>query len=62
MSTALAISGSTAATFLTHFLGPGPADERYVVERFQTMADGDSPLARRGGGEEGADRDGRRDM
>ena len=41
MSTALAISGSTAATFLTHFFGPGLADERYVVERFQTMADGD---------------------
>ena len=36
MSTALAISGSTAATFLTHFFGPGLADERYVVERFQT--------------------------
>ena len=29
MSTALAISGSTAATFLTHFFGPGLADERY---------------------------------
>ena len=41
MSTAMAISGSTAATFLTHFFGRGLADERYVVERFQAMADGD---------------------
>ena len=36
MSAAIAIPGSTAATFLTHFFGPG-----LVVERFQTMADGD---------------------
>jgi len=35
MSTAMAISGSTAATFLTHFFGRGLADERYVVERFR---------------------------
>ena len=41
MSTAIAISGSTAATFLTHFFGRGLADERYVVERFRAMADGD---------------------
>ena len=41
MSTAMAISGSTTATFLTHFFGRGLADERYVVERFHAMADGD---------------------
>jgi len=41
MSTAMAISGSTTATFLTHFFGRGLADERYVVERFRAMADGD---------------------
>ena len=41
MSTAMTISGSTAATFLTHFFGRRLTDERYVVERFQAMADGD---------------------
>ena len=41
MTTTMAISGSTSATFLTHFFGRGLADERYVVERFQTFADGD---------------------
>ena len=42
MSAALAIPGNTAATFLTHFFGPGLADDdRYVVERFKAMADGD---------------------
>ena len=42
MTAALAIPGNTAATFLTHFFGPGLADDdRYVVERFKAMADGD---------------------
>ena len=41
MSTAIAIPGNTASTFLTHFFGTGLADERYVVERFKAMADGD---------------------
>ena len=42
MTAALALPGNTAATFLTHFLGPGLADDdRYVVERFKAMADGD---------------------
>ena len=42
MTAALALPGNTAATFLTHFFGPGLADDdRYVVERFKAMADGD---------------------
>ena len=40
MNTAIAIPGS-AATFLTHFFGHGLADERYVVEKFKAMANGD---------------------
>ena len=30
-----------ASTFLIHLFGQGLADERYVVERFQALADGD---------------------
>ena len=42
MTAAMALPGNTAATFLTHFFGPGLADDdRYVVERFKAMADGD---------------------
>ena len=42
MSASLAIPGNTAATFLTHIFSPGLADDdRYVVERFKAMADGD---------------------
>ena len=41
MNTAMAMPGNTAATFLTHFFGGGLEDERYVVERFKAMADGD---------------------
>ena len=40
MNTAIAIPGS-AATFLTHFFGHGLSDERYVVEKFKAMANGD---------------------
>ena len=41
MSTALAIPGNTAATFLTHIFGPGLADDdRYVIERYRALADG----------------------
>ena len=40
-STAIAISGNTASTFLVHFFGGGLADERYVVERFKALANGD---------------------
>ena len=41
MSTAIAMPGNTASTFLVHLFGGGLADERYVVERFKAQADGD---------------------
>ena len=41
MTTAMAVPGNTAATFLVHFFGGGLEDERYVIERFKAMADGD---------------------
>ena len=41
MTAALAIPGNTAETFLVHFFGTGLADDRYVVERFKGMVDGD---------------------
>ena len=41
MSTAIAMPGNTASTFLVHLFGGGLADDRYVVERFKTQADGD---------------------
>ena len=38
-----------ASTFLTHLFGQGLDDDRYVVERFQSMADGDiRPLRNEG--------------
>ena len=37
MTTAIAIPGNTASTFLTHFFGKGLADDTYVVERFRAM-------------------------
>ena len=40
MTTAMAIPGNTADTFLTHIFGRGLEDDRYVVERFRAMADG----------------------
>ena len=49
MNTAMAMPGNTASTFLTHFFGSGLEDERYVVERFQAMADGN--IRRMPGGE-----------
>ena len=36
-------------TFLTHLFGPGLDDDRYLVERFQSMADGEI-RRRRGNG------------
>ena len=30
-----------ATTFLTHLVGGGLADKRYVVQRFKSMLDGD---------------------
>ncbi len=41
MSTAFAIPGNTASTFLTHFFGSGLSDDTYVVERFRALVDGD---------------------
>ena len=40
MNTAIAIPGN-AATFLTHLFGQGLADDRYVVEKFKALANGD---------------------
>ena len=41
MNTAMALPGNSDNTFLTHLLARGLEDERYVVERFQALADGD---------------------
>ena len=41
MATVTAIPGNTADTFLTHIFGRGLEDDRYVIERFRAMADGD---------------------
>jgi len=41
MTAAIAIPGNTANTFLTHFFGSGLTDDRYIVERFRSMVDGD---------------------
>ncbi len=38
-----------ASTFLTHLFGQGFDDDRYVVERFRSMADGDIRPLRPGG-------------
>ena len=40
MHAAIALPGN-ASTILTHVFGRGLADERYVVERYRAMADGD---------------------
>ena len=41
MSTAMAIPGNTANTFLTHLFGTGLSDDRYVVEKFKALVNGD---------------------
>ena len=41
MSAAMTIPGTTADTFLVHCFNGGLVDDRYVVERFKAMADGD---------------------
>ena len=63
MTAAIAFPGNTASTFLTHFFGSGLADERYVVERFKALADGDirpwsgeSPAPAKKKGRRGANR------
>ena len=48
MQTLNALRGN-ARTFLTHMFGPGLDDDRYLVERFQSMADGE--IRRRPGDE-----------
>ena len=51
MQTVHALRGN-ARTFLTHLFGSGLEDDRYVVERFRSMVDGDSassPRRRRAG-------------
>ena len=40
MHPAMALPGN-AQTILTHLFGRGLEDDRYVVKRFQAMADGD---------------------
>ena len=40
MHAAIAVPGDSR-TILTHLFGRGLEDDRYVVERFQAMADGD---------------------
>ena len=37
MTTAIAVPGNTASTFLTHFFGSGLVDDTYVVERFKGL-------------------------
>ena len=41
MTTAIALPGNSASTFLTHLFGSGLSDDTYVVERFKAMVDGD---------------------
>ncbi len=41
MNTAMALPGNSDSTFLTHLFARGFEDQRYVVERFQAMVDGD---------------------
>ena len=54
MSTAMAMPGNTASTYLIHMFGTGLADERFVVERFRALANGEiRPVRARGGGVEG---------
>ena len=40
MSTAMAIPGNTANTFLTHLFGAGLSDDRYVVKKFKALVNG----------------------
>ena len=41
MNMAMALPGNSDRTFLTHLLTRGLEDDRYVVERFHALADGD---------------------
>ena len=48
MQTAKTLNGK-AQTYLTHMFGPGLDDDRYVIERFQSKADGEIRPRRRNG-------------
>ena len=39
--TTMAMPGNTASTYLVHLFGTGLADERFVVERFRALANGE---------------------
>ena len=41
MSTAMAMPGNTTSTYLVHLFGTGLADERFVVEKFRALANGE---------------------
>ena len=41
MTTAMAMPGNTASTYLIHLFGTGLADERFVVEKFRALANGE---------------------
>ena len=49
MTTAMAMPGNTASTFLLHYFGGGlDGDDRFVVERFHAAANGDIRPVREG--------------
>ena len=41
MTTAMAMPGNTASTYLIHLFGTGLADDRFVVEKFRALANGE---------------------
>ena len=41
MNAAMAVPGNTASTYLIHLFGTGLADERFVVEKFRALANGE---------------------
>ena len=36
-----ALAAAPSVTFLTHYFGSGLADEKYLVERYRSLVDGD---------------------
>ena len=60
MTTAMAMSGNTASTYLIHLFGTGLADERFVVEKFRALANGEiRPIAPAAAKKEGTAKAGR---
>ena len=50
----MALQRPRTHTFLTHLFGPGLDDDRYVIERFQSKADGEiRPRGRHGSSKKG---------